>query len=192
MRASEILDSVMVKNRVVDASTAIVFGDDAVATPFVFQPGEVKPMPKALAEWFVNHSHYKFNLDTGVRHSKLVILGRGKDESDLTARETFRDEMVAREEMQPTHFDPETGKPMRFAYINTNQVPGVLQAERQVNSAGAQAQEIAAKRAVATENRAEVVEKLVTEAAPVIDSLTPAQLAKAARDIAKVRGGDEA
>ncbi len=171
MRVSELLDEVQVKNRVVDAPVTLTYDLEEIT----WAPGQTRHMPKKLAEWFVAKSWFKFNSDTGKRWYKLVILGKGQDESDLTAAEVTRPELLDRENMRSTAFDKETGEALRPVYLDPNGVSGVDDFTRRADNAGPEVKERSAKQAVAEQHREEAREMLGEAAA----KLSPEEIRKA-------------
>lgn len=121
MTIGELMDSVQVKNRVCDGIVRITFDGKQVE----WAPGEVKNLPRALAEWFQAKSLYLFNpgdINEGIpakSHYKLAILGMGQDEDDLTKEGVNVPELLDAQNMpELTRVDPATGKPMRRVYID--------------------------------------------------------------------------
>lgn len=131
----DLMDTVPIKNRVVDGMVCIVFDRKQI----VWKAGEVKAMPKKVAEWFVRKSMYLFSPGDENRGIKaqgyytLVIVGGGKDETDITDDKRHPPELIDRSRMQP--YDLKTGQPMRVMYIDPNSVVGV---DSLVNRADAQ------------------------------------------------------
>lgn len=121
----DLMDTVPIKNRVVDGLVCITFDRKQI----VWKPGEVKGMPRKVAEWFVRKSMYSFSPgdeNRGIKatgHHTLVILGMGKDESDITDEERRKPELIDRSRMQA--YDLKTGQPMKVIYIDPNAVNGV-------------------------------------------------------------------
>jgi hypothetical protein len=92
--------SVQVKNRT----------DERVAPSYdglevVWEPHEIRAMPAPVAEHCVRHSLYQWDPITDEQRHKLVILGRGQDESDLAPGVTHVVELLDRTHMDPTGFD---------------------------------------------------------------------------------------
>lgn len=118
----ELMNVVQVKNRIVNGKVRQTFD----GKEFLWEPGEVKTMPRAHAEWFVEKSMYLMlpgDIDEGTpasSHYKLVILGDGRDESDLQRAEVAEvQELLDVKNMpQLQRVDPKTGEPMRRVYIN--------------------------------------------------------------------------
>jgi hypothetical protein len=121
----DLMDTVPIKNRVTDGKVCVVFDRRQI----VWAPGEVKGMPRKVAEWFIRKSMYKFtpgDENRGIRaktHHTLVIVGGGKDETPMTNEQRTRPELIDRESM--TSIDLNTGKPMKTVYIDPNRVAGV-------------------------------------------------------------------
>lgn len=111
----DLMDTVRIKNRVTDGTVTILHNKEA----YDFAPGEVKQMPRKLAQWMLRKGWYKWiagNTALGRKAqilNKLVILETGKDESDLTAGDTEALTLVP-----ITKIDPSTGKPLRMIAIN--------------------------------------------------------------------------
>ncbi len=121
MQLSDMLDSVEVKNRVADGAVCITFDGKLVE----WKPGEVKRLPRKLAEWFQAKSLYLFHPGDIVEgipaksHYKLAILGIGQDEFELTKAQSDVPELLDAQNMpELTRVDPQTGKPMRRVYID--------------------------------------------------------------------------
>jgi len=118
---SEIMDSVEIKNRVIDSKVRITFN----GKQWEWEPGEVKRMPRKNAEWFLAKSLYLFHpgdINEGIpskSHYKLAILGEGQDEFDLVKNDVNVPELLDAQNMpELTRVDPATGKPMRRVYID--------------------------------------------------------------------------
>jgi len=79
----DIIRTVAVKNRIVDADVTIRFDSENVT----WGPGETRHLPEAYAEWFRSKSLYQLDSVTYQHKYKLVILGRGQDESEMLAEE---------------------------------------------------------------------------------------------------------
>lgn len=79
----DIIRTVAVKNRIVDADVTIRFDSENVT----WGPGETRHLPEAYAEWFRSKSLYQLDSVTYQHKYKLVILGKGQDESELLAEE---------------------------------------------------------------------------------------------------------
>lgn len=134
----ELMNVVVVKNRVCDGKVRQNFD----GREFLWEPGGTKTMPRAHAEWFVAKSMYLMlpgDINEGTpasSHYKLVIVGDGQDESDIT-RETLSNvkELLDTKNMpQLTRVDPKTGEPMRRVYIDprsTGAMAGAVARERQ-------------------------------------------------------------
>ncbi len=119
----QLMDNCAVRNRIVDHPVRITFDSKEVK----WEPGEVKTMPRALAEWFRDKSLYHFrpgDVNEGISAMscyKLHIDGdRAHEDHDLT-----REEVLAVKELldtanmpELTRIDPVTGKPLRRVYID--------------------------------------------------------------------------
>lgn len=79
----DIIRTVPVKNRIVDAPVTIRFDSENVT----WGPGETRHLPETYAEWFRSKSLYQLDSMTYQHKYKLVILGKGYDESELLAEE---------------------------------------------------------------------------------------------------------
>jgi hypothetical protein len=133
----DLMDTVKIKNRVVDAPVVIVHNKEEYA----FGPGEVKSMPRKLAQWMLRKGWYKWiaaNTALGRKAqilNKLVILGTGKDETDLHVQDTEALTLVP-----ITKIDPATGKPLRMVAINPGDTGAdtaemaLMERDRQVNA----------------------------------------------------------
>jgi len=167
MRIGEILDNVAVWNRVVDQATAVIFDNEVL----IWQPGETRYMPRLLAEWFVSHSIFLLNPENGKRLCKLVVLGKSQDESDLTAEQVNRPELLDRENMRPTAFDKDTMKPLRTVYLDPNGVGGVEEVTRRFGEGGEgpEERERRVKQGIADRNRSEAADQIAKAAAQLSD-----------------------
>lgn len=111
----DLMDTVKLKNRVVDAPVTIIHNCEE----YTFGPGEVRQMPRKLAQWLLRKGWYRWiaaNTAIGRKAqilNKLVILGEGKDETDL-----YVDDTDALTLVPVTKIDPQTGKPLRMVAIN--------------------------------------------------------------------------
>ncbi len=161
----DLMDTVPIKNRVVDGMVCITFDRQQI----VWQPGEVKGMPRKVAEWFIRKSMYSFqpgDESRGIKakaHYTLCIVGDGKDESELTDEQRRRPELIDRSGMQP--YDLKTGKPMRVVYIDPNQVAGVNEL-----NAKAYAQDKVQERAVEAVSE-KIVQVAANEAGDIADKV---------------------
>lgn len=119
MNIHEIIDSVAIKNRV-DIPVRITFDGRTVE----WKPREVKTLPRTYAEWFQHKSLYKYNpgeSDMGIPpsfHYKLVILGSGNPETDLTVQDVSNKELLDVENMPSTRMISADGKPATRTYID--------------------------------------------------------------------------
>lgn len=122
-KINELTNAVQLKNRIVDGRVMIPFD----GRPVVFEPGEVKLLPRKVAEWLRNKSLYCFNPGDVVNdipaksHYKLAILeDPTQDATDLTRAEVAEvKELLDRSSMpELTRVDPLTGRPMRAVYID--------------------------------------------------------------------------
>ena len=108
-----------IKNRC-DEPVSILFDGQTI----VWKPGETRAIPNEHSDFCVMHSRVKWNPYTHEDVYKLVALGSGLDESPLTHEQANPPELLARDDMDPTHFDPETGEPLRAEYKEIRQRPG--------------------------------------------------------------------
>jgi len=146
MKLEQMMDSVEVKNRVVDGPVKITFDGTMVE----WAPGEVKRLPRKLAEWFQAKSLYSFHpgdINEGIpakSHYKLVMLGCSQDEGDLSklAVNEVKELLDASNMPELTRIDPTTGQPLRRVYIDPRStgardkyVAKELQATKSVSSA---------------------------------------------------------
>lgn len=162
---SELMDSVQVKNRVIDGSVCVIHDRE----PWVWGPGETKTLARKAADWFVRKSMYSMTVgDTArdipaVRHHKLVILGSGKDESDLSDQQTMVPELIDRSNMRA--IDLKTGLPMKVVYIDPNTVAGTEQIASRADSITKQTKEHISDRIMDTTVSAvkEIADALPTE-----------------------------
>lgn len=156
--AKDLMDNVQLKNRVVDAPVTILHNKEE----YTWQPGEVRSMPRKLAQWMLRKGWYKWiagNTALGRRPeilNKLVILNTGKDESDLRVTETDALTLVP-----ITKIDPTTGKALRMVAINPTET-GADSAEMALAQRDAQVRETI-KKAV-TADAAAKIEKAADEA----------------------------
>jgi len=130
----ELLESVEVRNRIVDRRVSITRN----AKPVVWEPGEVKRMPRVMAEWFIElKSMYKFypgNLDDGTpskRHYLLTIVGDPKyDQTDLTKAEVAGQKELLDVANMPelTRVDAQ-GNAMRRVYIDPRSTGAMSQSD---------------------------------------------------------------
>lgn len=109
--AADAFDSVQIKNRC-DEPVGIMFDGKEI----IWKAGQVRSIPAENAEFFINHSVVKWNPFTHEYVARLVVLGSGDPETPLTHEEANPKELLDRESMDPTHFDPETGEPLRAEY----------------------------------------------------------------------------
>jgi len=119
----QLMDNCEVRNRIIDNAVRITFDSKEVR----WEPGEVKTMPRSLAEWFRDKSLYHFrpgDVNEGISAMscyKLHITGdTAHEDHDLT-----KDEVNAVKELldvsnmpELTRIDPQTGKPLRRVYID--------------------------------------------------------------------------
>lgn len=131
---NEVMDTVQVKNRIVDAPVRITYDGKQV----VWEPGQIRQLPRKLAEWFQEHSLFHFNpgdVDEGIPSKsdyKLVMLGCNQNEHDIT-----KDDVKAVRELLDTanmpqlaRVDPTTGQLMRRVYIDPRSTGANDQAQR--------------------------------------------------------------
>lgn len=119
MSDAALFDNVSIKNRC-DEPVEVLFD----GTTIVWAPGQTRAVPKQHADFFVHHSTVRWNPYTHEAVQKLVVLGSGMDESPLTHEQANPPELLDRDNMDPTHFDPETGEPLRPEYKEIRQRPG--------------------------------------------------------------------
>lgn len=119
----QLMDNQEIRNRIVDGVVRITFDSKEVR----WEPGEVKTMPRALAEWFRDKSLFHFrpgDVNEGISAMscyKLHIKGdTAHEDFDLT-----KDEVNAVKELldvgnmpELTRIDPLTGKALRRVYID--------------------------------------------------------------------------
>jgi len=129
----ELVNSVSIKNRVCDGSVFITRN----ARQQEWKPGEVKVLPRKIAEWFRDKSRFRVNPgepNEGIPSTieyKLVILGDGADETDIT-----REYVLSVKELldvanmpQLQRIDPKTGLPLRRVYIDPRSTGGMGQSD---------------------------------------------------------------
>ena len=132
---NDVMDTVQVKNRLVDASVRITFDGKQV----VWEAGQSRSLPRKLAEWFQAKSLYCFNpgdIDEGIQAQsqyKLVIVGSGQAESDLTKADVQAVRELLDTQNMPglARVDPTTGMLMRRVYIDPRSTGANDQAQRQ-------------------------------------------------------------
>jgi hypothetical protein len=174
-KISQIVDSVPVKNRIVDGSFTQMFDGELVT----WTPGEVKHLPRSYAEWFVHKSCFKFDIAGGKHGYRLCIVGVGADESDLTAAEVAaQKELIDREKLGPTMFTPD-GKPLTPTTVPLSGLAGQIRAEEM--------KIVDAERAAKDELRAERFDAAVEKLAAAAEKLSPAEIDAAAAEIARPR-----
>lgn len=119
----DLLSGVEVKNRVVDGRTVITHNGKAI----VWEPGEVKRMPRKLGDWFVYlKSLYRFNpgsSDEGIPATysyKLCIIGDPHPETDLTRADLKKVQELLDVDNMPdlVRVDTATGVKMKRVYID--------------------------------------------------------------------------
>jgi hypothetical protein len=132
---NDVMDTVQLKNRLVDAPVRITFDGKQV----VWNPGQARSLPRKLAEWFQAKSLYCFNpgdIDEGISAQsqyKLVILGSGQNEGDLTKEDVQAVRELLDTQNMPglARVDPTTGKLMRRVYIDPRATGANDMAQRQ-------------------------------------------------------------
>jgi hypothetical protein len=182
MGISQIVDTVGVKNRFAHVRVDITHD----GLPVVWEPNEIKYLPRSYADWFVRKSQLKRSQKGQTIVAALVIMGINADESDLDETPFMEPhELIERDPNIPTMFDSE-GRPLRAVIVDVTGVAGLQQADQKVNNA-----EQAANDARSREGRTaslEAVEAII-KAAPedVIE-----QLPAAAAEIAAGKHGGAA
>lgn len=109
MAEADNFNTVPIKNRCDDEPVKIMFDGQEI----IWKPGQTRHIPEPHSEFFINHSVVKWNPYTHEYVARLVIVGSGAPEGPLTHEEANPIELLDREGMDPTHFDPETGEPLR-------------------------------------------------------------------------------
>lgn len=129
----EIVASVSLKNRVKDGSVFITRN----ARQQEWKPGEVKVLPRKIAEWFRDKSRFRVNPgdpNEGIPATieyKLVIVGDGQDESDITREYVLSVKELLDVQNMPhlQRIDPKTGLPLRRVYIDPRSTGGFGQSD---------------------------------------------------------------
>jgi hypothetical protein len=156
MSISEIANSVPVKNRYTDAEVTIIHDRE----PLTWAPQETKYLPKAYAQFFLNKSTRKRDLKGKAKVQVLVIVGGGKDESDLSIEQFKGPQQL----IDKPWFDKD-GTPLKEKYVDVN-ATGVEQVACTVDNKEAQAREGKASAA-----REKVAEKVADDAMQAISEL---------------------
>lgn len=125
---SSLLKTKPVKNRVKDGPTCIIFDRENI----VWEAGEVKHLPEDFAAWFVGKSAYLIDTTSNTRRNKLVIVGTGQDESDITLADLPSDADGIVDWSKKEYVHPVTGQPFKRVSLNVNGIP-VSPAERAVD-----------------------------------------------------------
>lgn len=138
-RINEVISSVDIKNRITDGFVRFLW--DGVIVEFA--PGEVKHVPRKMAEWWRDHTRYKFvegdalEGTPSVSSYKLGIVGVD-DTSDVTKAEVDKVKDLYDSINAPPKIDQETGKPFRTVYLNPAST-GVMDTARQIEAREAKA-----------------------------------------------------
>jgi len=176
---AEIADEAHIKNRFTQEKVSIVF--DGV--PQEWAPGQTRSFPRCYADFFIRHSVLKRTQKGQAKVHALVILGIGKDESDLDAAPFLEThELIERDPNTPTMFDDE-GHPLRAVIIPVTGVAGVAQAENAVKNREDSENDTKAK-----EGRAETTEAVADVLTSAPDEVIE-QLDTAAQEIAAGKHG---
>ncbi len=115
----DIICTVPVKNRVVDAPVTIVFDSE----PVTWEPGAIRHLPEYCADWFHGKSLYRLDNITYKHQYKLAVMGKGQDESDITAADLPSREDGIIDWQNRRYTDPKTGKEFRRVAVSTQGVP---------------------------------------------------------------------
>lgn len=179
MGIEQIVNTVGLKNRVVDAPVKITFDGKVVE----WAPGETKMLPRKYSEWFQHKSLYKFHPgDTTFGepsrfYYKLCIVGEG-DQSDLTYAETNVQELLDVSNMPDlVRVDPATGKPMRRVYIDPRSTGA--------SSSQVDRQEAQAQRATSEAIKADAVETITQAASQLSEAEIDAQVDQLRRELTR-------
>jgi hypothetical protein len=163
---ADVMNPVPVKNRVTDHDVTIHFAGEF----WVWKPGEVKHLPLKLADWMEEHSQFAWRpadlaLDIPASSkTRLVVLDRGTDESDISWVSTVRMENIDREAMEPV-IDPADGEAFKTQYVDTRGMsPGVLGARAQRADSRAAREQFETTRRI----EAEATERLADLAAEAV------------------------
>lgn len=163
MSIAEMTDVVPVKNRM-DVTVIAIHN----AKELVFEPGEVKQIVRAYAQFVVNKSTIKRTLKGKAKVQKLVILGIGKDESPLRAADYAGPQQL----VDKPWFDND-GTPLKERYVDINET-GVEAVVQKV-----EAKETAKQEAAVAAQRAATAEKVQPNVAKAADALEAEQKATA-------------
>jgi hypothetical protein len=111
----DVFDQVQIKNRLTDLCVEVKYG----GRDYVWQPGEVRHIPRAYAEHFLKKGTYRWDpMEIEPPKRRLVLVGpdaeAGVDVSDLTRdeMEQFVD-LIDDSHLPDRYFDPATGAPLR-------------------------------------------------------------------------------
>lgn len=181
MRISDIVNTLAVKNRFVDAEVELVHDGETVA----WAPGEVKHLPPDYANWFIRKSTLQRNRQGKPTIQSLVVIGpggSGKPEEALYVKDfEGRRELIDRSTGPTTGFDND-GTPMTAKIIEVDGVTGIDSEEMRAN--GRDVERHRTERAV---NEAETGRKVEAEFARNAD-VTDEQIERAARLISEGKG----
>jgi hypothetical protein len=173
---AEIADTVGIKNRFTLDKVTIIFD----GLPQEWQPGETRYFPRCYADFFIRHSVLKRTQKGQPKVNALVMLGMGKDESDLDATPFLEPhELIERDPETPTMFDSE-GRPLRAVIVQVTGVAGVQQEENAVNNRERKDVDTKAK-----EGREETIEQI----ADVLTSASEAVIADLPTAAAEIAAG---
>lgn len=170
-------DAVQLKNRIVDGQVTITYDSH----PVVWAPGQIRTLPRKVAEWFRHKSMFRFNPgdhNEGISPKweyKLAILGdTTQDSSDLTREYVASVKELLDVENMPglTRVDKD-GHPMRRVYIDPR-------------STGAMARSDAQRRVEAQATRqtsSAIVHAAAEEIADAAQSATPQEIEAAVAEL---------
>lgn len=119
MDIRSIIKTVPVKNRVVDGQVRITFDSQEV----VWEPGEVKHLPEAYADWFQGKSLYQLDNVFYKHKYRLAVLGKGQDESDLSVAQLPNRADSIIDWNNRRYIDQKTQKEYRRVEVPVNGVP---------------------------------------------------------------------
>jgi hypothetical protein len=129
----EVSNPVQIKNRVCDGPVFITRN----ARQREWKPGQTLHLPRKVAEWFRDKSRFRVNPgdpNEGIQSTieyKLVILGDGQDESDITREYVLSVKELLDAQNMPhlQRIDPKTGLPLRRVYIDPRSTGGFGQSD---------------------------------------------------------------
>ena len=157
---AELANAKMVKNRFANAR----YTGRLDREELTWEPGEVKHLIPSVANFFVNRSTRKRDLKGKAKVQVLVILGTGKDESDLDAT-TF----AGPQQLVEKQWFDKDGTPLKEKYIDVAGT-GADQAESTL-----QGKEQAAQEAKVSEHRAATLDKVADKAAEALGAIVAAK-----------------